>query len=381
MVVRKSDIIFSTDMYLENSIKSMERKRRCCSEKLIVTGEITKKPPVWKTFLANEENTEQLIELLCRVWSTDNFAPKLLGKNVIPVSDGHAFHITSYDGTSVCRTEIKSIESTRVVLYCFYGKQQGYRNIRIRSPDTDIFFILLHYALKLQGVTILFDTGTGNKKRLIDITKLAQQYQQELCTALLGLHPFTRCDTTSAFKGIGKVKPIKTLQKSPQFQSALAQIGDSWQISENLFLQMKAFTSLLYGGKEVSCMNDLRYNKIRGKCCSTGEMFDASKNIDLGVLPPCRNCLREHLKRVNYQIRIWKRAHIAKPAYPEPIHDDCWQCVDGMIEPKWVSGDFIPQQLADVLVEENIAGLTESDESDDEFDDVLYSLIDGDEED
>ena len=58
-----------------------------------------------------------------------------------------------------------------------------------------------------------------------------------------------------------------------------------------------------------------------------------------------------------------------------------WQCVDGMIEPTWVSGDFIPQQLADVLVEENIAGLTESDESDDEFNDVLYSLIDGEEED
>jgi hypothetical protein len=37
--------------------------------------------------------------------------------------------------------------------------------------------------------------------------------------------------------------------------------------------------------------------------------------------------------------------------------------------------------LADVLVEENIAGLTESDESDDEFDNVLYSLIDGEEED
>ena len=52
-----------------------------------------------------------------------------------------------------------------------------------------------------------------------------------------------------------------------------------------------------------------------------------------------------------------------------------------MIEAKWVSGDFIPQQLADVLVEVNIAGLTESDESDDEFDNVLYSLIDGEEED
>jgi hypothetical protein len=113
MVVRKSDIIFSTDMYLENSIKSMERKHRGCSEKLIVTGETTKKPPDWKTFLANEENKKQLIELLCRVWSKDNFAPKLLGKNVITVYDGHAFHITSYDGTSVCRTEIKSIDTGR----------------------------------------------------------------------------------------------------------------------------------------------------------------------------------------------------------------------------------------------------------------------------
>jgi hypothetical protein len=54
---------------------------------------------------------------------------------------------------------------------------------------------------------------------------------------------------------------------------------------------------LWYGDKEVSCVNELRCNKIRGKCC-----FHASKNIDLGVLPPCRNCLREHLKRVNYQV-------------------------------------------------------------------------------
>jgi hypothetical protein len=39
----------------------MERKHRGCSEKLIVTGENTKKQPDWKTFLANEENNKQLI--------------------------------------------------------------------------------------------------------------------------------------------------------------------------------------------------------------------------------------------------------------------------------------------------------------------------------
>ena len=51
MVVRKSDIIFRTDMYLENSIKSMERK-------LIVTSENTKKPPDWKTFLLPMKKTK-----------------------------------------------------------------------------------------------------------------------------------------------------------------------------------------------------------------------------------------------------------------------------------------------------------------------------------
>ena len=108
--------------------------------------------------------------------------------------------------------------------------------------------------------------------------------------------------------------------------------------------------------------------------------IDASKNIDLGILPPCRNCLSEYLERFNYHVGIWKRAHITKPVYLEPTHNNGWQCVDGMMEPNWMSGDFIPQQLANVLVEENIAGLTESDENDDEFDDVLYSLIDGEEE-
>jgi hypothetical protein len=39
----------------------MKRKRRGCSEKLIVTVENTKKTPDWKIFPAIEENKRQLI--------------------------------------------------------------------------------------------------------------------------------------------------------------------------------------------------------------------------------------------------------------------------------------------------------------------------------
>ena len=80
MVVRKSDVVFSTDMYLETSVKSMERMSRGDSEKLILKGENTKKPADWKRFLSHDENKKQLIQMLCRVWEGDNYSAKLQGK-------------------------------------------------------------------------------------------------------------------------------------------------------------------------------------------------------------------------------------------------------------------------------------------------------------
>jgi len=96
----------------------------------------------------------------------------------------------------------------------------------VRSPDTNIFFILLYFAPRL-NIKILFDTGTGNKGRLIDISKLAVDFTPTYCDALLGLHAFTRCDTTSAFKGIGKIKLIELLQKTPRYQELFQDLGKS----------------------------------------------------------------------------------------------------------------------------------------------------------
>ena len=51
----KGDVVSSTDSYFENFIKCMERKRRGVSDKLLLRGSATKKPPDWKQFLANDE--------------------------------------------------------------------------------------------------------------------------------------------------------------------------------------------------------------------------------------------------------------------------------------------------------------------------------------
>ena len=83
------------------------------------------------------------------------------------------------------KTEIPEIFSdqeetdTRVILYCAYAQKQGYETVRIRSPDSDIFFILLHHVSKFD-IRILFDTGSGNNRKLIDISDLSKVYGQEI---------------------------------------------------------------------------------------------------------------------------------------------------------------------------------------------------------
>jgi len=87
---KTGDVVFSTDTYIPTSVKAMERLRRGSGEKLIIKGENTRKPAEWKTFLANDVNKQQFIALLTRLWSSDSYANKLQGRQVIVVCEGSA---------------------------------------------------------------------------------------------------------------------------------------------------------------------------------------------------------------------------------------------------------------------------------------------------
>ena len=139
-------------------------------------------------------------------------------KSVILINAGKASKLSSENESEVSKTEIPCLLSnqeetdTRVVLYSIYAADNGFQEIYVRSTDSDIFFILLHFASTIRA-TLLFDTRIGNNRRILDVTKIANDFTVRRCTALLALHAFTRCDTTSAFKGIDKVKLIKILEK------------------------------------------------------------------------------------------------------------------------------------------------------------------------
>ena len=170
--------------------------RRGTADKIILAGESTKRPGDWTGFLSNDGNKTQFAKLIHRVWSKDSHAARLKDRHIIFVSEGKAYRLSSPDGLHTQTVVIDPLTSTqeetdtRVILYCHYAIQNGYHYIRVKSPNTDIFFILLYYALQMKQATIVFDTGKGNKKRLINITALAEEMTQLYCSALLGLHAF-----------------------------------------------------------------------------------------------------------------------------------------------------------------------------------------------
>ena len=143
---------------------------------------------------------------------------------------------------------------TKIILYCAYAQQQGYDAVQIRSPGSDVFFIALHHALKFE-ITILFDTDTGSKWRLLNTSDLAKEYGQvnvhstDVSSCLQPLR-YNQC-----IQGSWEVRPIKLLQKTEAFQETMSTLGDTWEVSARLEDDLEQFTCAVYGRGRFSSVD------------------------------------------------------------------------------------------------------------------------------
>ena len=104
---------------------------------------------------------------------------------------------------------------TRIILHCNDAATNSPESsvILVRSPDTDVFILLLRFVRHINQ-TVLFDTGTGDKRRLVNVQAIAKDLRDEINLTLVALYAFTSCDTTSAFVRRENVKPLTLLKKT-----------------------------------------------------------------------------------------------------------------------------------------------------------------------
>ena len=306
-----------------------------------------------KMFLLNAQNKEQLCELLLRVWTSAEAVSRLkkCGKSLF-VLGGKVFELFVH-GDQVQTRELHELYSnqeesdTRVILYLRHAEKLGHESAIVRTPDSDLFFLLLYHSHHI-SLRIFLDVGVGKHRKIVDVSDLASSFGKEYCSTLLGFYVFTGEDCTSAFKGKGKVGPLKKLQKQPKFQKAFANLGEEWTVSEDLLQCLEAFTCLIYGYPRIACLNEVRVQMLK-KMVGEDDNLTSKSKVDISRLPPCKNAHTPHVQRVNYCVALYKTAPVAIIEKPKPTEGHGWLKIGDHIEPQWSLGPILPPSLVDVL--------------------------------
>ena len=175
------------------------------------------------------------------------------------------------------------------------------------------------------------------------MSEIAQTIGESLCTALLGFHAFSGCDSVSAFASRGKLSGYKLLAKNLMFQETFKSLGQDWNVSEDLYSALEHFTCHLYSSStKTKSVNELRYMLFCAK----------REEVESFQLPPCNDCLRKHIQRSNYQTAVWKSALHNDAVIPSPVGRG-WkiekiESKDALIT-DWMDGQSAPRAVLDLI--------------------------------
>ena len=333
---KRIDIVFDT--YQELSIKAMERKVRGSGEGHQLQN-ITASHKVlqWRKYLTQVENKSSLISFLVEEWRKSEFRQTVGTKKLVVTCGRECFEITS--GGSRLVPELCSSQEeadTRIFLHAAHAAREGYGAVVIASEDSDVTILGLSLQDKIPSTIYQRMKARGHAK-IFNISEMAEAWSP-LRSAMVGIHAFTGCDTVSAFAGKGKISALKLIATSEEWHQAFADLGKQWEVPEELYQKLEAFTCIWYGAKATTSINDLRYNIF---CAKKGE-------IESHQLPPCKDTLYKHIKRANYQAAIWKRSLERAPAVPSPVGRG-WLLSNEDLMPHWMDGFPAPEAVLDLL--------------------------------
>lgn len=340
---KASRIDFVADRYPDHSIKANERSRRAAQGSTLVNiyGKSQPTPTQWKKYLNSGKNKEAFISFLIDCWK-DLKSDDLTGLILYATRGDKCFKISpTSQSTIVETTEVVELEcdheeaDTRLLLHAKHASDNDFSVVAIKSPDTDVFLLMV--AMKQNfSADLHFITGNQNQSRIISVNEVCDKVGSETCNLIVGFHAFTGCDSVSSFYGKGKKKAWKVLSENPKGKDAFRILGNEVYPTEDLYEILVEFVCALYGHKDMTCVNEVRYCMFR-----LGSFSDE-------CLPPTRDCLKKHVQRANYQAFIWKRCLLALIVAPSPAGRG-WELKDEELTIHWMTSNVAPDQLLEFV--------------------------------
>jgi len=327
------------DQYPKMSIKNLERSCRAGGGTQLgkIYGRDQKTPTQWKKFLSDGTNKEALAEFLYVVWREADLT--IVGKDLsLYIAHGNLCHCVSVMEGLQTLSAVDDLTcdheecDTRVFLHAQHAAQE-HQTVVIKSPDTDVAVIALSLQPDLP-CRLYFFTGVGNKTRIIDLAKVSSALGTSVCLALIGIHTFSGCDSTSAFYGKGKRKAFSVACEKEEYLTAFTKLGSSFNLDQSTFKLLCTYVCHLYGQSSAENVNDARYKAF---CMASSALPELS-------MPPTSDALYQHCKRANYQAAIMRHSLKAIMCAPSPIGNG-WHLEDGELTVTWMTRNPAPESV------------------------------------
>ncbi len=365
-----------TDRYDIPSIKGMEQKKRETSNSIpvayLVSGPDQTRPKEFNKALSSSTFKTALLEFLRDEWKKDSYCELLKHKTLFyPVKEKCYMytvisgHMDRQECPELCSDHIEA--DTRIVQHISYiaDAVREETMVVIRANDTDILVILLYHAATSNKLKLHMEIGTStnNTRRFIEVSKLAMELGRTLCEALPGLHAFTGCDYSPAFKGKGKVRPLSVMEKSEEFTGAFGRLGAE-KVVEQTHDRIESFVCTLYG-QNVDSVNVTRHRMFLAKYQPNNSdlPLNGIKGMEASSMPPCYSALHQQIQRANYIATMWKNADKPVMTLDKP-EENGWTLEDEVYRPLWYSCEAVPS----VLIDNNLSLLEQSDDIGDDDD-------------
>lgn len=234
------------------------------------------------------------------------------------------------------KTKIADEDADCLIVRTAIKSKEEHDEVAIVGNDVDL--LILSIALTPEDINIFCKKDMPGQK---PFELYATQDHVDHKSYILFGHAFAGCDTTSAFFGIGK-RTIFNLLQNPEnmklaklFYDPGKHIDELYNAAEKLVLQLYKSHSL---DEKIS---ELRY-KLYCKLVRTSK-----KKIQLSSLPPTESALREHTKRVYYQVQSWLGANLIAENWG-------WRRTQFILVPVMMEEPAVPSELLTQVSYENV---------------------------